>query len=345
MTPAYLVKGSDDVLRATALRSLIDQLVAGGDRSLLVDEQSGPDFELGSAVDAAQTLPFLSDRRIVVIRHLSRFPRADDLRPLLDYLSDPLSTTTVVLVWERPPDAASKVAAGAVRLPAVPPALTKAVTAAGGEVVTADAPTGRDRAGWVSERLADGGIKVDGAARSRIVDSLGEDAGALVGLVQRLAGAYGAGASLSVDDVEPFLGDAGSVPPWELTDAIDRGDVAAALDRLARMVSSGGRHPLAIMATLQSHFTRMLRLDGADVGTEKQAAELLGLKGSTFPAKKALAQTQRLGHAKVVRAVRLLAEADIDLRGAKAWPEELVMEVLVARLARLATGAGRRATG
>ena len=30
-----------------------------------------------------------------------------------------------------------------------------------------------------------------------------------------------------------------------------------------------------------------------------------------------------------------LARADLDLRGAKAWPPELVMEVLVARLARL----------
>jgi DNA polymerase III subunit delta len=37
----------------------------------------------------------------------------------------------------------------------------------------------------------------------------------------------------------------------------------------------------------------------------------------------------------------LLAQADLDLRGAKEWPDELVMEVLVARLSRLA-GAARR---
>ena len=35
------------------------------------------------------------------------------------------------------------------------------------------------------------------------------------------------------------------------------------------------------------------------------------------------------------RAVGLLAGADLDLRGKQAWPDELVMEVLVARLARL----------
>ncbi len=36
------------------------------------------------------------------------------------------------------------------------------------------------------------------------------------------------------------------------------------------------------------------------------------------------------------RAIALLAQADLDLRGAKEWPEDLVMEVLVARLSRLA---------
>ena len=69
--------------------------------------------------------------------------------------------------------------------------------------------------------------------------------------------------------------------------------------------------------------------------TVTEAAKLLGMKGSTFPAKKALAQSRRLGSDRIRRAVRLLAEADLDLRGAKAWPDELVLEVLVARLAAL----------
>jgi hypothetical protein len=39
----------------------------------------------------------------------------------------------------------------------------------------------------------------------------------------------------------------------------------------------------------------------------------------------------------VAEAIRLLAEADLDLRGfERVWPDELVLEVLVARLSRLA---------
>ena len=108
------------------------------------------------------------------------------------------------------------------------------------------------------------------------------------------------------------------------------------MSALQRMMSAGERHPLQIMATLHGHYARMLRLDGAAVRDEAQAAEVLGMKGSTFPAKKALTQARRLGHDGVVDAIRLLAQADLDLRKfAKDWPEELVMEVLVARLSRL----------
>jgi DNA polymerase-3 subunit delta len=90
------------------------------------------------------------------------------------------------------------------------------------------------------------------------------------------------------------------------------------------------------MSSLHTHYARMLRLDGAGIRDEAEAAQLLGMKGSTFPAKKALNQARRLGHDGVVDAIRLLAEADLDLRKfSKDWPEQLVMEVLVARLSRL----------
>ena len=66
------------------------------------------------------------------------------------------------------------------------------------------------------------------------------------------------------------------------------------------------------------------------------------MKGSTFPAKKAMTQAHRLGHDGVVRSMALIAQADLDLRGAQAWPDHLVAEVLVARLARLSRASTRR---
>jgi DNA polymerase III subunit delta len=74
------------------------------------------------------------------------------------------------------------------------------------------------------------------------------------------------------------------------------------------------------------------------VRTEADAAAVLGIaKGrSTYPAKKALTTARVWGTEGIARAMQLLAEADVDLRGESSWPSEVVLEVLVARLSRLA---------
>jgi DNA polymerase III subunit delta len=323
----YLVKGSDDVLREEAVLQLVDRLVGDGDRSLLVDEFSGADFELAAAVDAAQTLPFLTDRRIVVIRHAARFSNAESQAPLLTYLAEPADTTALVVVWEKSPEAGA-------RLAALPPKLKKALEAAGAETVDHEPPA-RQREDWVGEHFSARGIKLDAAARRMVTEQLGENPGAVVEVIERAVGIHGPGAHLHADDIGPLLGEAGGVPPWELTDAIDKGDTALALERLSRMIHGGSRHPLQIMATLHGHYTRMLRLDGAGVSSEKDAAQVLGLRGSTFPARKAMTQASKLGTGGIRQAIGFLAEADVDLRGAQAWPDHLVVEVLVARLTRL----------
>lgn len=334
--PVHLVKGSDDVLRGEALTTLLDRLVGDADRTLVLDEFDLDATKLGAAIDAAQTPPFLTDFRVVVVRRFGRYSKQDEVAPVVAYLEDPLESTSLVLVWEKTNlTSASDLGEPFAKQPKIPPTLTKAVTAAGGEIVETD--VGKNVEGWIAEQFRSHGLDVEPAAITRIKASVGEDAGAVVGLIERLVGTYGEGSGtrLRVDDIVPLLGAAGGVPPWDLTDAIDKGDVPKALEMVQRMMGGGERHALAVMATLQTHYLRMLRLDGANVRGEKDAALILGLKGSTFPAKKAMAQARKLGSRGIRQATALLAQADVDLRGAQAWPDELVMEVLVARLAAL----------
>jgi DNA polymerase-3 subunit delta len=63
---------------------------------------------------------------------------------------------------------------------------------------------------------------------------------------------------------------------------------------------------------------------------------------SSFPAGKALDQLRALGPQGVRRAIALLATADLDLRGQRELPDDVVMEVLVARLSRLASAKRQR---
>jgi DNA polymerase-3 subunit delta len=324
----YLITGDDESLLLSAIGDLVKKLVGDGDRTLMVDDFDGEEFELRSVVDSAQTPPFLTDKRVVVARGIGRF-NADDVAPLVAYLSDPLPSTDLVLV------------AGGGR---VPKALTDALKKAGASTVeTAPPSRARERSGWFDEQIRSAGLKLDGQAVQLLTTWLGEDAGRLQGILETLLATYGDGRTLRSADVAPFLGDAGGVPPWDLTDAIDRCDTTTSLQLLQRMMRAGERHPLQVMSILHGHYTKLLALDGADAHDEASAAAAMGIKPG-FPARKALDQYRRMGGNGVTKAVALLAQADLDLRGAKEWPEDLVMEVLVARLSRLGvpTRAGTR---
>lgn len=359
-TALVLVKGSNPVLVADAVQSVQAALLGDDDAALVLEtvgperllegDAAGGEADLGPLVDAAQTPPFLTDRRVVVGRGLAVFGRKESVAPLVRYLEDPLPTTRLVLVWEKP-------AGSTARAAPLPKSLSEALTGAGAVVVDTD--PGRDLAAWLRGELADAPVRLDAQAVGLVVEAVGEEAERVHSIVRTLSAVYGVGAVLGADDVAPYLGQAGGVPPWGLTDAIDRGDVPAALAVLERLLQGGGRHPLQVLATLVSHYQRMVALDGADVHDERSAAAQLGLTGSTFPARKALEQGRRLGHDRLVESLGLLAAADLDLKGARAfsWPggSETVIEVLVARLAsrvpqrgsgdRPSPGAGRRVGG
>jgi DNA polymerase-3 subunit delta len=313
----HLLSGNDESILRSAVHELVDELVGAGDRAMMVDEFDGDDYELRLVVDAAQTPSFLTDKRVVVARDVGRF-NAADLAPLLAYLADPLDSSDLVLV---------------VNGGAVPKKLADAVKAVGTVVNTSPPSRPKDRQEWISEHIASAGLRIRPDAAAQLGQWLGEDAGRLDGILATLTSTYGNEHVLTFADVEPFLGEAGGVPPWEFTDAIDTGNTTKALALLGRMMHAGGRHPLQIMAIMHGHYSNLAKLDGAEARSEADAAAATGLKG--YPAKKALQTYNRLGTGPVRRAIELLAQADLDLRGAKDLDPELVMEVLVARLSKL----------
>jgi DNA polymerase III subunit delta len=319
MGELHLLHGADEALVSQAVGDLVRRMVGDADRSLMVADLTldGDDVTVGRLVSEAQTPPFLTDRRVVVARDVQRLD-GDEVAALDVYLSEPLPTTDLVLVHAGKP--AKK--------------LVDAVRAAGGHVTAVDVGANkRDRTSFVEEQVAASGVRLTAAAQLEVVDQLGEDLNRLAGVLDTLVAAFGPGARIDVDDVVPYLGDGGGVPPWDLTDAIDRGDREAALGALARMVRAGGRHPLQVMAILHAQYGRLLRLDGSGATDEASAGEVIGAKG--FAARKALDRVRVMGSDAVHDAVQLLAQADLDLRGRRELPEEAVLEILVARLCRL----------
>jgi DNA polymerase-3 subunit delta len=330
---AWLVDGDDATLVGNEVRRLVTEL-AGDHADLSVEDFWGDDIDLDAVTSACVTPPFLVDRRVVVLRDAGQFS-TEQLAPLLAYLDNPMPTTGLV------------VAAGGGKLAQKLVAAIKKV----GHVIATGA--GRDTRGWVENKLRQAPLRVEPAARAAMAEHLGQDLGRLPTLIDTLVAAHGEGASIGLDDVTPYLGEAGSVQPWDMTDAIDRGETETALRSLHRLLEAGDRHPLVVLSILHRHVAPVLTLDGSSATTEGQAATVLGIEPgrSTFPAKKALATLRRWGSDGAARAIQLVADADLDLRGESTWPHEMVLEVLVARLCRIAprsasarssSGSGRR---
>jgi DNA polymerase-3 subunit delta len=337
----YVVAGSDPVLRGEALEQLLVELVGDDDRALTVEELTVPgraasgegesdaptgaegrEEVVAAALNAAQSPPFMTERRVVVLQEAGNLG-AGDAAPLVAYLAQPMDTTTFVVV------------SGGGRLPK---SLSDALTAAKAVKV---GPAAEKTGEVLAQHLAEAGIELRPAAAKHVTSHLGEDAGRVPQLVELLASAFGSGASLDITDVEPYLGDVGSVPNYQLTNAIETGDMAGALGTLRRMLTapapgeSRPRHPLQVMGTLHSYYRRVARLDDPSVRSPRDAVAALDGRIKEYPARKALDQARALQADGLRQAFDHLFAADLDLKGARAIPEDAVLEVLVARLAAL----------
>jgi hypothetical protein len=95
----------------------------------------------------------------------------------------------------------------------------------------------------------------------------------------------------------------------------------------------------------------MARLEGSDARGDEEAATLLGI--NKYPAGKALRVSERLGAERISTAVHWITQADLNLKGGVSYggkdldtdldvTDLTVVEVLVARLAKMTQGARRR---
>ena len=333
----HLVQGAEPTLRDREVHRIVDMLLDGADRAFALEDHvvasgrgSGGDPDDGdAAVDApvfaaiANALaspPFMTPVRVVVVHDIGHL-RTDQAQWLAAWIAEPLDGVHLVLV------------AGGGR---TPPALEKAC-GAHGEV---SKPPAEDTGAVLDAELRAVHLRLGRDARDRVIAHLGEDAGRVPELVELWHSAYGAGAELGVAEVAPYLGEMGTAGRFDLTNAIEQGDVARALEVLHRLLgSSSGRdpkpaHPMQILAGLWGSYRRLLKLDDPSINTPEQAAVVLGMKnprGARFP----LDAARSLGSDGLAEAVRLLADAELDLRGATAIDDRTVMEVLVARLAAL----------
>jgi DNA polymerase III delta subunit len=230
----------------------------------------------------------------------------------------------------------------------IPAALAKAAKANANVLGTTKDITQKDTAALLTSNARAARLRLSPHASDLIVTHLGTDASRVPELVELLLATYGANATLDANAVEGYLGDVGTSERFALTNAIDRGDLSAALEVLHRSVAATSAsqpkplHPMQVMASLVFHYQRLLRLDDPAITTKEQAAKKLG--GNPAAAPFALAAARKLGSDGLREALGLLAQAELDLRGQSGFDERTAIDVLVARLAALSRRHARGST-
>jgi DNA polymerase III subunit delta len=318
--------GNNEIIVNDALHALVAETLNGLDPAMALEDFTVNDDTLTPderdsfvqrIVTALNTPPFLVPHRVVVVRNAFALAKAN-VEVLSRWIEAPVPEVTLILAGTTTKSHA----------------LLKVVGR------TIDTTVGfKEGESFVKGKLRENNLRVDPAAIGPIMDRLGEEVERVDALARTLWSVFGE-AKIGFAEIEPYLGAMGNVPEWDLTDCIDRGRTAEAVKTARRMLDSEGRVPVQVVGILQRHYLRLAQLQNSGAATTAAVVSLLGIK--EYPAKKLLGTFNALGTDRVARALQLVAQADIDLKGATALQPTLIMEILVARLAKMSEGAGRR---
>lgn len=227
--PIAVFFGDEEFQKAQSLRRLLDALLPPDvDRSMALSEYDGSQSEdqggpsLAAVMDDLATLPFLADRRVVLIRDADKFISAHR-DPLERYLQSPAPTGTLVLVC---------------RSFAKNTRVYKAAAAVRGQLVECKKLTMRGLIDFVSAETRARGKRVDYATAARLVELIGQDQGLLVGEVEKLCLYAHERPAITANDVSDLVGLTREEKIFAVMDAAATGRLPQALQLWHQVVAT-----------------------------------------------------------------------------------------------------------
>jgi len=239
--------------------------------------------------------------------------KAPDVKAVQEYLRKPAPTSVLALVGQE--------------LKRDSP-LAKAVAKAG-EILVFDLP-GRGRKAdlpkWVEQQFRDRGIVIDHEAARALVELAGDNVDELATEVDKLS-TWAAGERIGEQEVAELVPARADTPPFDLTDAWGRRDVAAVLAASERIVERSGDSPrdvfLRIGALVTNHVTRVRECQALDAEGVPPAAAADRLKRNRYYVQKLYEQARNFDEEELGDVVIRLARLDLALKGGSKLPGEL----------------------
>jgi DNA polymerase-3 subunit delta len=303
----YLFTGPEELLVRRAAERLLDELRAEGPVEVIdlrasdLRDEGFPDLRTGS---------LFGDRRVVLLRDAHELP-ADAGNHLIAELEGPPMDAVIVLM-----------ATGTGRIQK----LARRINAAGGRVDVSP-PREWEVARWealVREELAQHGRRASASAVKAILSHAGFYVTPIAEKVSQIVAATPHG-TIGDDEVERVVVGHGSRGSFAVADAMCARRPDTALE-LLRGVLEAGDDPVMVLGALVYRMRSIVAVAG-NVDPKE-----VGLRISRGQAYHLRATRDNFGPGELTRAVRTLADADVELKSGE-LPGELVIERAVVQIA------------
>jgi DNA polymerase-3 subunit delta len=313
----YLFIGEEDYFQDRAI-SLLKNTLDEGMRlfnfsSFTVGESiNGTRTTITMAIDNANQLPMMENRRITVVREFDKL-KDEELDFIMEYLKHPSPSTTLVF-RAISLDQRRKISA----------ALMKACTVVNFERLS-DAEATRK----VEEYLRWRGCRIEPSALTHLIGLVGTRMGRLVNELDKLS-AYAEGGFINNAAIIELVPRAREHSSFELWDAILERDRKRAI-KLTQRLLDDKTEPLVIVGALGGLYRRMLT--AKDLIVRKAAFEEVSKATGQYGkrAKDFIASLNRMNRETIVHGMQRIAEVDLAIKSSEATPR-LQLEYLIAEL-------------
>ena len=264
----YLFEGEEEYTKRSALKTLREK-VAGGDFTAMNDTRlidPAPD----ALIAAAETLPFMSDRRFIEVRDSAmlitgkakEYDEDSAVKELDAYLPQMPDTTVIVFFVHGKADGRKKLYQ----------VLKKKAT-----IVAFDPLDDRELARWIAATLKKEGKKISAATCLRIWFSAGRDLTLLANELGKLAAYAGNREEVTESDVQAVCVQSTEYKVYDMADTLLSGQGPKAMRMLEALLRDGEER--LMLLSLLGRQCRQLSYAKAMVASGSQAGEIAGKMG------------------------------------------------------------------
>jgi DNA polymerase-3 subunit delta len=311
--PVYFLFGPESYLRDEAARAIANEAL----RETLLREFNDSVFSLRdgdarSAIAAAEQLPMMSPRRVVVVTDFSKLNETNE-EILLKYIERPVESSVVIFVSDDI-DKRKKLAKKLMQGAAFEFPLLNT-----GELLA-----------WARTHLHEIKATAEPQVISRVVELVGANVRTLSNELNKLSAAALPSSMITGELVEELVGRSRELMNWELTDHMIARNHRRALQTLKHLLDDGSP-PVMLIGLIASTYRRIALAQGLLAGGATPKEIFRQVPMPPFKQNSFLQMLNRVDGRKLTRQIARIAQADLGIKTSKATPR-MQVEMLVCEL-------------